>query len=59
MKEKTINFVHYTLYSISAFLPASCPHRCLVVACYDFASDAVNMLETNSNLAQILMTDMD
>ena len=34
-----------------AFLSASCPHPCLAVARYAFASDAANLLETNTNLA--------
>ena len=37
--------------AISAFLSASCPHLCLAVARYDFASDAANLLETNTNLS--------
>ena len=46
------NLFHFfrSVYGISAFLPASCPHPCLAVARYDFASDATNMLGTNTNL---------
>ena len=40
-----------SVYAISAFLSASCPHHCLAVARYVFASDAANLLETNTNLA--------
>ena len=40
-----------SVYAISAFLPASCPHPCLAVARYGFASDEANLLETNTNLA--------
>ena len=40
-----------SLYAISAFLSASCPHPCLAVARYAFASDMANLLETNTNLA--------
>ena len=35
---------------ISAFLSASCPHRCLDVARYAFGIDENNLLETNTNL---------
>ena len=40
-----------SLYAILAFLSASCPHPRLAVARYVFASDAANLLETNTNLA--------
>ena len=40
-----------SVYDISASLPASCPHPCLAVARYVFASDVANPLETNANLA--------
>ena len=54
-----------SLYAISAFLSASCPHPCLAVALFSaslskpstgcflhaFASDAAKLLETNTNLA--------
>ena len=40
------------------FFSASWPHPCLDVARYDFASDATNLLETNTNLSQILSTDL-
>ena len=48
-----------SVYSISAFLSASCPHRCLAVARYAFASDAANLLETNiaSDAANLLETN--
>ncbi len=39
-----------SLYAISAFLSASCPHRCFAVPRYAFASDEANLLETNANL---------
>ncbi len=39
-----------SIYAIYAFLSASCPHPCLAVARYAFASDAANLLETNINL---------
>ncbi len=47
-----------SIYVISAFLSASCPHPCLDVARYAFASDVTNLLGTNTNLTQILMTDL-
>ena len=40
-----------SLYAISAFLSASCPHPCLAVARYAFDSGMDNLLETNTNLA--------
>ena len=48
-----------SVHAISAFLSASCPHPCLDVARYAFASDAPNLLETNTNLAQTLMSDLE
>ena len=39
-----------SVYAISAFLSASCPHPCLAVARYAFDKDAANLLETNTNL---------
>ena len=47
-----------SVYAISAFLSASCPHFCLAVARYAFDSNEANLLETNANLAQTLMTDL-
>ena len=40
-----------SVHAISAFLPVSCPHSCLVVARYAFNSNEANLLETNANLA--------
>ena len=43
---------------ISAFLSASCPHCNLAVARYAFDNNMTNLLETNTNLTSILMTDL-
>ena len=57
--------VFMSVYAISAFLLASCPRRCLAVAerysldaFLNFASDVANLLETNANLPETLMTDL-
>lgn len=47
-----------SIYGILIFLSASWPHLCLDVARYDSDSDAANLLETNTNLPQILTTDL-
>ncbi len=47
---QSISLFFWSVYAISAFLSASCPHPCLAVARYVFDSDAANLLETNTNL---------
>ena len=47
-----------SVFDISVFLSASCSHSCLVVARYAFASKVTNLLATNTNMTQILTTDL-
>ena len=47
-----------SIYAISAILSADWPHPCLDAARYACDNNVANLLETNTNLTQILTTDL-
>jgi len=54
-----IRFFLWPIDVILAFLSASCPYCHLAVARYSFDNNMTNLLATNTNLASILMTDLE